>query len=98
MRGTEAIQSHQACTCGVDIRVGNPESVNAFQIRPMGTRHSKGNAYGYTMDRPKKLSHLDLIESTLYSASTLLLHKLPFDYDALRSVVPQTCALYATLL
>ena len=33
-------------------------------------------------------SHLDLSESTLYSASTLLLHGLPFDYDALQSVVP----------
>ena len=41
-----------------------------------------------TMDRPERFSHLDLGDSTLYSASPLLLHGLPFDYDALRSVVP----------
>ena len=40
------------------------------------------------MDRPERYSHLDLSESTLYSTSTLLLHGLPFDYGALRSVVP----------
>ena len=39
-----------------------------------------------TMDRPEKYAHIDLSESTLYSASTLHLHRLPFDYDALRSV------------
>ncbi len=41
-----------------------------------------------TMDRPEKFTHLDLSEALLYSASTLHLHGLPFDYDALRLVVP----------
>jgi len=52
-----------------------------------------------TMDRPERFAHLDLSESTLYSASTLLLHGLPFDYDALRSVVPpDMCPICSTAL
>ena len=52
-----------------------------------------------TMDRPERYSHLDLRDSTLYSASTLLLHGLPFDYDALRSVVPpDMCPICSTAL
>ena len=39
-----------------------------------------------TMDRPERYAHLDISESMLYSASTLHLYGLPFDYDALRSV------------
>jgi hypothetical protein len=41
-----------------------------------------------TMDKPEKFSHIDLSESLLYSASTLHLYGLFFDYDALRSVKP----------
>jgi hypothetical protein len=52
-----------------------------------------------TMDRPERYSHLDLSDSTLYSASTLLLHGLSFDYDALRSVVPpDMCPICSTAL
>jgi len=52
-----------------------------------------------TMDRPEKFSHLDLSESLLYSASTLHLHGLPFDYDALRSVKPpDACPVCSTAL
>ena len=50
-----------------------------------------------TMDRPKKYSHLDLSEITLYSASTLRLHGLSFDYDALRLVKPlDACPICST--
>jgi hypothetical protein len=41
-----------------------------------------------TMDRPEIYSHLDISDSILYSASTLHLQGLPFDYDALKSVRP----------
>ena len=32
----------------MDIRIGNPESVNAFHVRSMRIIHIKGNAHGYT--------------------------------------------------
>ena len=52
-----------------------------------------------TMDIPEKFSHMDLSESLLYSASTLHLHGMPFDYDALRSVKPHdACPVYITAL
>ena len=38
-----------------------------------------------TMEGPEKYAHLDINDSTLYSASALHLHGLPFDYDALRT-------------
>jgi hypothetical protein len=40
------------------------------------------------MDRPAKLDHQDISESTLYSASTLHLHGLPNDYAFLQLVDP----------
>jgi hypothetical protein len=45
------------------------------------------------MERPEKYSHLDISEATGYSASTLLLHSLPYDYDALRrsTMPPKAC-------
>ena len=52
-----------------------------------------------TMDRPEKYTHLDINESTLYSASTLHLHGLPFDYDTLQSVdPPYACPICHTAL
>ncbi len=45
-----------------------------------------------TMGRPDGYSHMDLSESTLYSASVFNLHGLHHDFDALQSVVPpSTC-------
>jgi hypothetical protein len=41
-----------------------------------------------TMDRPEKYAHLDINESSLYSASTLHLHGLPYDYASLQLVDP----------
>ena len=41
-----------------------------------------------SMDRPEVYSYLDISEAMLYSAATLHLQGLPFDYDALRSVRP----------
>jgi len=41
-----------------------------------------------TMDRPKKYAHLDISKSTLYSASTLHLHGLPYDYAPVQLVDP----------
>ncbi len=37
-----------------------------------------------TMDRPSNYEHLDLIETTLYTASRLNLPGMPYDFDALR--------------
>ena len=51
-----------------------------------------------TMDIPDKYSHADLSDSTLYSASTLHLYGLTYDYDSYRSTDPHLCAQYATLL
>ena len=52
-----------------------------------------------TMDRPEKYAHLDLSKFTLYSASTLHLHELPFDYYALRFVKPaDACLVCSTAL
>jgi hypothetical protein len=52
-----------------------------------------------TMVRPEKFNHLDPSEALLYSASTLHLHGLPFDYDVLRSVVPpDMCPICSTSL
>jgi len=52
-----------------------------------------------TMNHPEKYAHMDLSESTFYSASTLHLHGLPFDYDALRFVKPpDACPLCITAL
>ena len=48
-----------------------------------------------TMDRPEKYTHLDMSESALYSASTLHLHGLFFDYAALQSVdPPDACPIF----
>jgi len=45
-----------------------------------------------TMDRPEKYAHMDISESTFYSASTLHLHGLPYDYASLQLVdPPDTC-------
>ena len=41
-----------------------------------------------TMDRPDRYSHMDLSESTLYSASVLNLQGLPHGFAALQSMVP----------
>ena len=46
-----------------------------------------------TMDRPQKYDLLDINEATLYCASTLHLHGLPFDYDAIRAVDPPDACL-----
>ncbi len=35
-----------------------------------------------TMDRPANYEHTDLCESSLYNASTLNLHGLPYDYSS----------------
>ena len=52
-----------------------------------------------TMDCPKAYEHLDISESVLYSASTLHLHGLPFDYDALRvERPPDECHVCRTAL
>jgi len=51
------------------------------------------------MDRPERYAHMDLSESTMYAAKTLHLHGLPFDYDALRDVVPpDMCPICSTAL
>jgi len=41
-----------------------------------------------TMDRPYGYEHMDLSESTMYSATTLNLHGLPYDFASLQSLVP----------
>jgi hypothetical protein len=41
-----------------------------------------------TMNRPPGYEHLDLSESSLYSASTLNLFGLPYDFASLRSIDP----------
>ena len=52
-----------------------------------------------TMERPEKYSHLDISESTFYSASTLYLIGLPYDYDALLlTKPPKTCPMCNTVL
>ena len=43
-----------------------------------------------SMDRPANYSHMDLGESILYSAATLQLHGLPYDYDQYASLDPPT--------
>jgi hypothetical protein len=44
-----------------------------------------------TKDRASGYEHMDLGESTLYSASTLNLHGLPYDFASLQSLVPPSC-------
>jgi hypothetical protein len=44
-----------------------------------------------TMDSPTGYGHTDLCESTLYSASTLNLHGLPYDYGSLHLMDPPSC-------
>jgi hypothetical protein len=44
-----------------------------------------------TMERPANYGQLDLNESTLYTASTLNLHGLPYDYDSLTIIDPPSC-------
>ena len=52
-----------------------------------------------TMERPEKYDHLDISDSTICSASTLHLHGLPFDYDALSSgPLPDMCPIYSPSL
>jgi hypothetical protein len=46
-----------------------------------------------TMDRPTGYEHLDLCESTLYSASTLNLHGLPYDFASLAPVLESSLLL-----
>jgi len=51
------------------------------------------------MDRTSGYEHMDLNESTLYSASTLNLYGLPYDFASLQSLVPPSRCLicYAVL-
>ncbi len=44
-----------------------------------------------TMDSPFGYEHMDLGESTLYSASTVNLHGLPYGFASLQSLVPPSC-------
>ena len=41
-----------------------------------------------TMDRPSNYSHVDISESVLYSASTIQLHGLPYDFASFQSADP----------
>ncbi len=52
-----------------------------------------------TMDRPAKYAHVDINESILYSASTLHLHGLPYDYASLKLAGPlDECGVCNTIL
>ena len=78
-----ALMLSRAGQCGIDTTKATLAEVHAVA----------------TMDRPEKYSHLDLSESLLYSASTLHLHGLLFDYDALRCVEPpDSCPVFSTAL
>ena len=44
-----------------------------------------------TMDRPTCYEHLDLCESTLYSASNLNIHGLPYDFASFHFSDPPSC-------
>ena len=41
-----------------------------------------------TMDRSSGYEHMDLNESTLYSAASLNLHGLPYDFASLQTLDP----------
>ena len=76
-----ALMLSRAGLCGIDTKKASLAEVHAL----------------VTMDRPEKSSHLDLSESMLHSASTLHLHGMPFDYDALRYVKPHDACLVCNI-
>ncbi len=45
------------------------------------------------MEGPPNYGHLDLSEATLYTASTLNMYGLPYDYDSLTVIDPPSCCL-----
>jgi hypothetical protein len=69
--------------CGLDTAKASPEEVDVVA----------------NIDHPEKFSFLNISESSMYSASTLHPHNLPYDYASLRLVEPpDTCLVCFTTL
>ena len=66
-----------------------------LDIAKAGPRHASRRSYVVvaTMDRPIGYAHTNLSESTLYSASALNLHGMPYEYGALLPMNPPSCSL-----
>jgi len=80
------------CKLTITLHILNPKTLMLSRAGQCGIETAKTSLAEVhavaTMDRPQKYAHLGISEATLSCASTLHLHGLSFDYDALRDVDP----------